>query len=744
MPRSRPIQNSFTTGEISPRLRGRSDVTKYFSGVEELQNFIVYPHGGANRRPGTHHAANSKSDERVRLIPFEFNTEQTYILEFGNLYIRFYRNSAPIYEADVTITGISQAASARVTAVGHGYVTGGEVLITSVAGMTEINGLRSIITVIDPNTFDLDSVDSTAFTAYASGGVANRVYEIVSPYTTADLEDIQYAQSADTMWIVHKGFKPRTLTRTGHTAWTLANYAPTADPFTSAPLYPAAVTMFQQRIIFGGTTSTPSTFYASVAGDLSDMTVGTADGDGYTYSIVSGTGRVPVIRWLASSDVLLIGTAGSEFVATGGNSSAITPTNIDVSERATNGSKAIQPVVVDSNALFVQRAGRKLRDLGTFLTQDSSGNVRSPSSDLSIISEHITVSGIQGMAFQAVPDGILWMYRADGLAIAFTYNREQEVFAWQRHPLGGSRVAVESVAAIPSASGEQLWLSVRRVVNGQTVRHVDYMDEEAWRELSMQTDDDIRDAMRDCFYVDSGLSYENPVVISGITRAAPGVVTTASAHSLATADVIEIRDVLGMTEVNHKKYSVAVLSPTTFELKDENDNTVEIDTSAFGVYESDGILQVAVSSLSGLHHLEGEQVDVLADGAVHPAQTVTNGAIALQNAATRIHAGLNYASRLKTMPVGSAGDAVGSTLGRLMGWSDVIVSLYLSGSGAIQGEQLEYRSGGDPMDAPPALITETVNVNDLGYDKSGQVEITQEVPLPFTVLAISGALQVNE
>ena len=85
---------NFTGGELSPRLDGRNDIAKYNSGCKTLENMIVYPHGSASRRSGTQFVAEVKdSTKKTRLIPFEFSTVQTYILEFGDQYIRFYKDN---------------------------------------------------------------------------------------------------------------------------------------------------------------------------------------------------------------------------------------------------------------------------------------------------------------------------------------------------------------------------------------------------------------------------------------------------------------------------------------------------------------------------------------------------------------------------------------------------------------------------------------------------------------------------
>ena len=231
---------NFTGGELSPRLDGRTDLTKYSSGCSTLENLVVYPHGSAARRPGSTFIAEvADSDNKTRLIPFEFSTTQTYMLEFSNLKMRVYKDKGAVLEGDKTISGITQANPAVVTATSHGYSNGDEVLISGVSGMTEVNGKRFLVADKTTNTFELqdkDGVDinSTSFTAYASGGVSNKVFEIATPYTTAQLFDLKFAQSADVMYITHPEHEVEKLSRTGHTSWTLADCSFTKGPMQDA------------------------------------------------------------------------------------------------------------------------------------------------------------------------------------------------------------------------------------------------------------------------------------------------------------------------------------------------------------------------------------------------------------------------------------------------------------------------------------------------------------------------------
>ena len=260
--------SNFTAGELSPRLDGRTDINKYFNGTKTMENLIIHPHGSASRRSGTKFVAEvNTSSASTRIIPFEFSTTQTYILELGNLYMRFYKDGGYITEANKTISAATSANPCVITANSHGYSNGDEVYISSVVGMTELNGKRYLVKNKSTNTFELTDVDgnninSSSFTTYSSAGTAARIYQITTPFETANLFDVTFAQSADTMYLAHPSYALRKLTRTGHTAWTLAS--PTIT--TSANKTVSAATQANPIVV------TTSTDHGYVAGDFVTFT----------------------------------------------------------------------------------------------------------------------------------------------------------------------------------------------------------------------------------------------------------------------------------------------------------------------------------------------------------------------------------------------------------------------------------------------------------------------------------------
>lgn len=214
------IQTSFAAGELSPNLFARVDLEKYTTGALLMRNFFVDYRGGASTRPGTIFKAQVGVNSTVRLIPFVVAQIAAYVLEFGDHYIRFITGGSYITGAPTAITGVTQAAPAVVTDVAHGYATGDEVFISGVVGMTELNGKNFKIVVLSANTYSLKdlqgvAIDSRGYSAYISGGTAARIYQIVSPYASTDLKNLKFVQSADVLSITLAGTVPYDLTRIG-------------------------------------------------------------------------------------------------------------------------------------------------------------------------------------------------------------------------------------------------------------------------------------------------------------------------------------------------------------------------------------------------------------------------------------------------------------------------------------------------------------------------------------------------
>ena len=513
MARSAPSISAFVSGELSPRLEGRVTLEKYQTGLADLTNMIVLPQGGATRRPGTEFVGEVKSSSvKNRLIPFQYKTTDTYVLVFGNQTMRVIRNGSQVLNStSKTISGATKASPGVLTATSHGFSNGDEIYIDSVSGMTELNGRNYLVANVTTHTFTLTdlfgtAINTTDFTTYTSGGTATEIFEVASPYTEAHLPNVNFAQSADTMYLVHPSYAIRTLTRSAHNNWSFATASISGSPspgLASSDNYPSVVSFFEQRLVFGNSNNNPQTLWFSKNGAYLNFTVGTDADDALIYTIASNT--VDSIRWLSATRVLTVGTSGGEYVVTASNDGPVTPTTTLIRKYSNYGSAQVPPVQVADVTLFLQRGGRKVREFKYVGDVDASG-YQAP--DMTILAEHITDGGIEALAFQQEPDSIVWCVRADGTLLGLTYRREEQVVAWHKHTLGGvfgsGNAVVESIATLPTDSGEDdLYMIVKRTINSVTKRYVE----------KLKTFD-FGSAATGSFFVDSGLSYSGSATTS--------------------------------------------------------------------------------------------------------------------------------------------------------------------------------------------------------------------------------------
>ena len=225
------IKHAFIAGELDPELFGQTNLEKYDQGLALCKNFFVAFTGGIVSRPGTRFVDFVKHDDQTtKFFPFKFapNVANTFVLLFGQEYVRFVQDGAYVLEADKTITAVTRADPAVVTIASHGFVQGDWVKISGVVGMTELNGLTFEVGTVTTNTFELKSVptivnlDSTSFTDYISGGIANRIYTVTTPYQSGDLSTLRSEQIRDTIRLTSNLYATRNLVRSGDTNWALS------------------------------------------------------------------------------------------------------------------------------------------------------------------------------------------------------------------------------------------------------------------------------------------------------------------------------------------------------------------------------------------------------------------------------------------------------------------------------------------------------------------------------------------
>ena len=256
--------------------------------------------------------------------------------------------------------------------------------------------------------------------------------------------------------------------------------------FSSTRGYPRSVAMHEQRLCFGGTASQPNTIWCSQIDNFENFKTGVTASDAVQFTLAASEGNR--INWMYSQSQLLIGTSGDEWtIGSADSASSLSATNVQANRQSSYGSKYMRAALVNDVLLFVQRNGRKVRELVYELNKD--GWV---APDLTLLAEHITNGEIVEIAYQQQPDAVLWCARGDGTLIAMTYERDQKVVGWHRHVIADN-ADVESVATIyGNQTEDEVWMVVKRTVSGQDYRTIERFPL-LWRKyLDDQTDNSWR------------------------------------------------------------------------------------------------------------------------------------------------------------------------------------------------------------------------------------------------------------
>ena len=691
MPNARVLQRSFAGGEISPEMVGRIDDVKYQTGLAKCRNFITKPHGPAVNRPGFAYVREVKTSAKAtRLIPFTFNTTDTMVLEFGDLYIRFHSQGATL-------------------------MTDGSLHYFTDPGMTP--------------------------------------YEVVTPYVAADLFDIHYVQSADVLTLVHPNYAPRELRRSGTISWALSTInfaAPVSAPtgvsvaassqstppatvetkwdylyvvtaiasdnigesaassppmliksnlnqtgtvntvswssvagatryyvykqqggiygyigsttttsliddniapdmgrtppsydsvFGSTGNYPSAVSYYEQRRCLAGTTLQPQNIWMTKSGTESNMSYSLPVRDDDRIAVRVAAREANTIRHIVPLSSLVLLTSAAEWRVTSVNSDAITPSSISVKPQSYVGASNVQPEIINNQLVYCAARGGHVRELG--YSWQSNGFI---TGDLSLRATHLFDNyTITDMAYSKSPTPLLWFISSTGKLLGLTYVPEQQVGAWHQHDTDG---VFESCTVVSEGKEDVLYVVVQRTINGASKRYVERM-------ATRQFADPV-----DAFFVDCGATYDG----------------------------------------------------------------------------------TAVTTISGLDHIEGKTVNILADGAVHPERTVTSGAIHLDIAASVVQVGLPIQADIETLPVVMQVDGYGQ--GRFKNVNKVWIRVDTSSSiwaGPDSANLVEAKQRTtEPYGSPPDLQTREIQVMlKPSWNDSGQVYIRQANPLPISVLAVT-------
>ncbi len=654
MSRAVTIQTNFTTGEVDPLLKSRIDINQYYNALDQARNVLIQPQGGIERRPGLQFifevpsAANPQNG--MKLIPFEFSTTQSYMLLFvhnrmyifknkelvtninssGNDYLTTTIGSTVLatmdhtQSADTLIVVQEDMAPKKIVRGGsHSTWTISDLSFEFIPKFNFTQSETTINQTITPSAVDGNITITAGGNVFASGNV-NQYIEANDGIGRARITRFVSATSVEA--IVEIPFFNTSAIASGGT-FIDGGYE---DSWSSTKGYPRTCTFHEGRLYFGGVKSRPNTIFASRVARFFDFNPGEAlDDDSIELTI--STDSTNAITGMFSGRDLQIFTKGGEFFLPQSTLDPITPTNVVINGATRRGSKeGIKPVGAESGTLFIQRAGKSLRE---FLFSDV--ELSYISNNISLLSSHLLKSP-SDMALRkatSTTDGdlLLIVNETDGSLATYSILRGQNVIAPSLSTTDGEFVNV-------GVDVDQIYFTVKRSISSSDKYYVE------------------------CFNDDN---------------------TTDSA----------------------KLYSGGSKPSTT--------------------------------TVTGLSHLEGKTVKVIADDQMQLDKTVSSGQIVLDAVPTTyVEIGLNYTPTVKTLPVElklSSGNIVAQKK-RIV---EATANLYLSQNLTLNGNDLLFVAGdfftGKKRKKPM-----------LGYDRDGQMTFSQSAPLFFTLLGVEYKVSVGQ
>lgn len=590
------LRNNFTGGEISLLLDARIDLQKYTTSCRRLENMRVMPYGGVTFRSGSLYISEAKSSSssvKSRLIPFIYSTSVTYVIELGNLVMRFFRDGARIETAPgVAYEIASPFTTAELFEVQFKQINDVMYLVhpshtqRKIARVTDTSWTTADVVfnypaLLDENTTTVTLSCSnttgsgrtlTASSATFAAGHVGAYFELKHLRAAGKVEldidgsvpttntqssnlkvkgdwtlvtterwygvlNLQRSTDAGSTWQTFRTFTARadrnvsvsgfqaddvlfrldyTVTDDPYGAAAWAGTAPTTfvkaraalevaetyipglvlvTAFTNSTTatcsvintleattatkywsegawstyqgFPRTVGLFEQRLFFAGTTRKPNTIWGSVTGDFENYQFGETDDAAVAYQLAAA--QQNPIQWIETLLTLIAGTSGGEHVVSSGNGEEpLTPSNVAVRDPAAYGSEFFQAVKVENAIIFLQRQGRRIRELRD--VNNLPNNLSGGAIDLCLLAEHLTTVGIRQLAYARLPDPTLYAVLGNGQMAVMTYDRDQNVNGWARFFTDGS---YESVAALPGATSDTVYVTVKRTINGVTKRYVE-------------------------------------------------------------------------------------------------------------------------------------------------------------------------------------------------------------------------------------------------------------------------------
>lgn len=816
MTRVAPLLPQFNAGEQSERMAMRVDLARHGAGVETMENMLPLPQGGAQRRPGSRFAAEVKTHgSKTRLKRFEFSTTQAYVIEFGAGYMRFFRNQGQIvapqtsavvengtFDSGITqwtdlstggasiahdstnlrlnLVGASDDAVAwaeqqvshdaagvqlvvqfRVTGVQGdsielriGSDSGGSGIISDQSYST---GWHSVSFVPSNQDFYLQFRNTRAKTVGVDDIriLSAQAVEIDTPYTEAELFEVNGPQNADTLYLFHENHPTHKLVRNSHSDWSLIQVdwldGPwlTANSDTDKTLTPAATTGLGVTVTAAG----HSPFLTTDVGRLvriSNPSSGTAYGYGIIVSVQSAQEVTVDIR----TDFSTTDATSTWQLGAWSESRGWPNTGSFFEQRLYAAGTIAQP-----QTFWASQSA----DVENMAPDDTTGTVTDTSAlDYTIAAEEVNVIRwfSPGANLVMGTAGGEWTISSDGAVITPT-----DIAVIRRTTHGSARiqpVRIENGVLFAQRARRKIRdfsfsFEVDAFVAGDLTIEADHILRSGVVEMAYaQEPDGIVWCVREDGVL-AALTYTPRQSVIGWSRHILGGSFGTGGTVVESVTTIPGADAGGQTQSSESRNEVWVVVKRTIqgqtrryiEFLEKSYETGDRQADAFYVDSGLTLDASPVTEIGALGHLEGETVAVWGDGAIQPQRTVSNTFITADHSVSVAQIGLPYTHTLKTHKI-DVGAARGTAIGRIKRYSTVTIAVLNShiisiGPSSSSLQTIDFRKVSDAMDAAVPLFTGEREIEfEGGYDSDARIVITSSDPAPFTLLGMAPEMRTHE
>ena len=478
-------QNNFNGGVLGKLLLDRYDLPSYANAIKFGKNAFPLTEGPLTKRPGSIYVADVLNNAKARLISFRFSKDVKYVLEFTPNKIRFFKNRALLnYTLDTSFTEAMYNDIYTAQLSDLLLMVSGNMFPQQLKRTNDTNWEIKKIDFYDGPYGDTNITDTELYCSGKTGSVnlnsttdlfsandVGRHWRLRSGNGWAWGICTEYVNAKQVKITVKEGEMPVSPYQTK--LWKKGLFSD------SDGNYPTTVSLHAKRLWLGGFKNNPTLIVASKSSDFfnfapTDISTG-AIGENNSISINLSQSGVSDIQFIAGSDKGLdIGTSGGIWIVD--TSEGFVTQAAFAQLKNAQGADGIKPIVTGPSVVYVQRSGKKIMDIQYSFTEDG---YNAP--ELSLFNRDYMKNGIKYIEYQQDPISCIWCLDKKGQVYTLNYDKSQSVYAWIHQDFGDE---VESLTIVPSVDGssEDIWLSVKRKINGNDVRYIEYMP--SWEEMS--------------------------------------------------------------------------------------------------------------------------------------------------------------------------------------------------------------------------------------------------------------------